>query len=108
MKPAISIIATTRNDSHGGELLKRTSIFVEGLIHQCNKFKLPAELIIVEWNPPQDKPLLKEVLPRPLNGDYLELRYIVVPPSIHSKYKHSDTLGLFQMTAKNVGIRRAS
>ncbi len=87
--------------------MKRTVAFTKGLIHQANKFKLPTELIIVEWNPPADKVLLKELLPSPENGSYLTLRYIVVPAAIHKTYKHSDTLGLFQMIAKNVGIIRA-
>ncbi len=105
--PQLSIITTTRNDNHGGDLLKRTTAFVNGLIHQCNTFKLRAELILVEWNPPAGKPLLHEVLPSPQPGSYLTIRYVVVPSAIHQQYKHADTLGLFQMIAKNVGIRRA-
>jgi hypothetical protein len=106
-KPKLSIVVTTRNDNHGGDLLKRTATFLNGLLHQSEKYKLPLELIIVEWNPPAGKPLLKEVLPAPPKGSHLTLRYIVVPPEIHKSYKHSDTQGLFQMIAKNVGIRRA-
>ncbi|HWB64502.1 MAG TPA: hypothetical protein VG603_13385 [Chitinophagales bacterium] len=107
MYPELSIVVATRNDDHGGELIKRNSHFLKGLIAQANKYKLPVELIIVEWNPPDSKPLLKDVLPAPQPGDYLELRYIVVPSSVHRSYRHGDTLGLFQMIAKNVGIRRA-
>jgi hypothetical protein len=39
-KPYLSIIAASRNDNHGGDMLKRMRLFVRGLIHQCNKFKL--------------------------------------------------------------------
>lgn len=105
--PYISFVATSRNDGHGGEILKRMRLFVNGLIEQCNRFKLSAELIMVEWNPPENSPLLKEVLPKPQKGDFLSLRYIIVPNEIHKGYRNGDRIPLFQMIAKNVGIRRA-
>ncbi|MEM9022213.1 MAG: hypothetical protein AAGB22_00630 [Bacteroidota bacterium] len=106
-KPYISFVATSRNDNHGGDMRKRMRIFVRGLIHQCNAFQLPAELIMVEWNPPNEEPLLHEVLPQPEADDYLRIRYIVVPEAMHHTLNFSDKLPLFQMIAKNVGIRRA-
>lgn len=106
-KPYLSIVATTRNDNHGGDLLKRTSCFVKGIYHQAKKFNVAVELIIVEWNPPQNKPLLKDELPKPYGDCPVNLRYIVVPKEVHKKYNLSDRMPLFQMTAKNVGIRRA-
>lgn len=106
-EPYLSIIATTRNDNHGGDLLKRTTCFVEGIYHQATKFNVSIELIIVEWNPPKDKPLLKEVLPKPKESCPVTLRFIIVPSKIHEQYKMADRIPLFQMTAKNVGIRRA-
>lgn len=107
MAKKLSIVATSRNDNHGGDMTKRMRIFVNGLIHQCNKYNIDAELIMVEWNPPADKPLLKEELPQPKAGDKLTLRYIIVPDEIHNRYVHAKTIPLYQMTAKNVGIRRA-
>lgn len=106
-EPIVSIVASSRNDNHGGDMTKRMRIFVRGLIHQSNKFKVPVELIMVEWNPPKDKPLLKDVLPQPKEGDYLQLRYIIVSPEIHDRYDKGDKIPLYQMIAKNVGIRRA-
>jgi hypothetical protein len=106
-QPYYSIVVTSRNDSHGGNIMKRMRLFVNGLIHQANRFQLPIELIFVEWNPPADKPRLHEVLPKPAPEDYLRLRYITVPERIHARYKRAQEIPLFQMTAKNVGIRRA-
>lgn len=106
-KPYISFVVTSRNDNHGGDLTKRMRLFTNGLLNQTRKHGLHAELIFVEWNPPADRPLLKDVLPKPAPGDTLLIRYIVVPNEIHIQYKRSDVLPLFQMTAKNVGIRRA-
>ena len=36
-----------------------------------------------------------------------EVRFIEVPPEIHARYDHGKALPLYQMIAKNVGIRRA-
>ncbi|MBE15873.1 MAG: hypothetical protein CL867_06455 [Cytophagaceae bacterium] len=106
--PYISFVVTSRNDNHGGDMTKRMRIFVNGLIAQCNAHKLNAELVFVEWNPEPDKPYLSEVLPSPQTGDYLSIRYIRVPHSIHKTLKFSEHLPIYQMIAKNVGIRRAA
>lgn len=104
----LSVVVTTRNDNHGGDLLKRTTCFVEGLFFQAKKFNVPIELIIVEWNPPKGKPLLKDALPKPYDGVPVTVRYIIVSEDIHNIYTFSNRIPLFQMTAKNVGIRRAT
>lgn len=108
MTPYLSIVVASRNDNHGGDMLKRMCIFVNGLIYQTQQYRLPVELIIVEWNPPQNSSLLKEVLPKPPEGHpYIEVKYIVVPPEIHQDYRFASVIPLYQMIAKNVGIRRA-
>jgi hypothetical protein len=106
-RPYLSIVAASRNDNHGGDILKRMTLFVNGLITQANRHRLPLELLIVEWNPPADSPRLREVLPKPKDGDQLRLRYVVVPEEIHCRYRRANDIPLFQMIAKNVGIRRA-
>ncbi len=106
-RPYISFVVTSRNDNHGGDLRKRMMIFYKGLIHQCNRFKLRCELIMVDWNSPDENELLNKLLPPVSASDYLSVRYIIVPPKIHNKYRFSENLGLYQMIAKNVGIRRA-
>ena len=105
--PALSIVATTRNDDHGGGMLKRTQLFVRCLLAQCRRHRLQAELVLVEWNPPDDRPPLCDVLPSPGADDTLSIRYVVVPQAIHARYRHGRAIPLFQMIAKNVGIRRA-
>jgi len=80
---------------------------MNGLIAQTNRHQLPCELIFVDWNPPTDRPLLHEVLPKPQTGDYLKVKYIIVPPELHNQLRYSEKMNLYQMIAKNVGIRRA-
>lgn len=89
-------------------MLKRMTIFMKGLLYQTKKFQLSVELLFVEWNPTSGQPLLNEVLPKPEPGDYLTVRYIIVPARIHARYKMGVEIPLFQMIAKNVGIRRAT
>ena len=55
------------NDDHGGSMLRRMQTFVNALVAQCKRFALPAELIVVEWNPPAGRPPLAEVLRWPEN-----------------------------------------
>jgi len=103
----LSIIVTARNDDHGGGFMNRMQIFVNGLLAQCNRHKLSAELIIVEWNPPADKPGLSQALIWPEESGHCTVRIIEVPPEIHKRYKYAHKLPLYQMIAKNVGMRRA-
>ncbi len=81
-------------------------LFLNALAAQCERHSLRAELILVEWNPPLDRPRLREVLTFPPN-EILPVRIIDVPAEIHGTLDHADRLPLFQMIAKNVGIRRA-
>ncbi|MCB1068001.1 MAG: hypothetical protein KDK56_07425 [Simkania sp.] len=103
----ISIIAASRNDDHGGRLLERMQAFIDGVIAQSKRHRLPVELIIVEWNPPEDRPYLNEVLKVPTDKGGSAVRIIRVSKKLHDALDHSNNLPLFQMYAKNIGIRRA-
>ena len=107
VQPYLSVVATARNDDHGGNLLGRMQIFVNGWIAQSRRHNLPSELIIVEWNPPPDRPRLREALRWPEDTGPCQVRFIEVPAELHSRYAHAEALPLYQMIAKNVGIRRA-
>jgi len=103
----LSVVVASRNDDHGGDILKRMRLFLSGMLEQTRRYNFPIELVIVEWNPPQDRPRLQEMLPKPGENDCLELRFITVPAEIHRRHRHASDIPLFQMIAKNVGIRRA-
>jgi hypothetical protein len=74
---------------------------------QAKKYNLNAELIIVDWNPPADKPLLKDALTLPKDLGSLTIRFIVVPNAIHKRYKAHPAMNIIPVTALNVGIRRS-
>lgn len=104
--PYLSVVVTARNDDHGGRLLHRLQLFVDGLAAQCDRHGMDAELLLVEWNPPHDESRLGDALVWP-SSRRCSFRLIEVPPHVHAQLEHSDRLPLFQMIAKNVGIRRA-
>lgn len=105
--PYLSVVVTSRNDDHGGDMTRRMNIFIDGLVSQSRAFGIPAELIMVEWNPPPDRPPLAEALAWPAERGGVDLRVITVPPELHARHKFAHALPLYQMIAKNVGIRRA-
>jgi hypothetical protein len=105
-EPYLSVVVTTRNDDHGGDPLQRLQAFVNCFDEQCRRTGLEAEVIVVEWNPPLDRPRLDTLVRLP-DCAQCTYRFIEVPSDVHDTLRYSDVLPLFQMIAKNVGIRRA-
>jgi hypothetical protein len=103
----LSVVAASRNDDHGGDPLIRTQIFINNFARQCEKYRLPAELLIVDWNPVPDRPGLAAVLSIPPDTTLCKAKVITVPAVLHRRLKYADKFPFFQMIAKNVGIRRA-
>jgi hypothetical protein len=105
--PLLSVVAVSRNDDHGGNMHTRMQHFVDGFVAQCRRHRLDAELILVEWNPPPDRPRLEDSLQWPADFGPAKVRIVTVPPEVHSSFALSSQLPLFQMIGKNVGIRRS-
>ena len=105
--PYLTLVAASRNDDHGGNTLYRTQIFIDSFLEQCERHQLRAELILVEWNPPGDRPPLAKVICWDHQNPWVDCRVITVPYERHVFIRFGRVLPLFQMIAKNVGIRRA-
>jgi hypothetical protein len=103
----ISFVVTSRNDDHGGNLLARTRLCLGSLLDQARRHGLRGELVLVEWNPPPDRPRLLEALDLRFDNPDFPVRVIEVPRTVHARLPLAEVLPLFQMIAKNVGIRRA-
>ncbi len=88
-------------------MLGRLQTFVNALIAQVARYEVPLELVLVDWNPPPEKPKLAEALQWPADFGPCTVRCIEVPPELHARQRHADALLLYQMIAKNAGIRRA-
>lgn len=106
-EPYLTVVAASRNDDHGGDMLRRMQVFIDALAAQCARHDVAVELLLVEWNPPADRPSLRDALTWPVAGGRLEVRIVQVPPALHVTLENADRLAFFQMIAKNVGIRRA-
>ena len=106
-KPQLSIVTTSRNDGHGGDLLERMQAFVDGVCIQAKRHRFFLELIIVEWNPPPENPGLADALRWQTVCEYVRVRIVEVPPDFHESIENRGKIPLYQMIAKNVGIRRA-
>lgn len=104
--PFLSVVVGSRNDDHGGGLLHRMQVFIESLRAGCDHYGVDAELVLVEWNPPPDRPRLREALHWPPSSR-CAVRIIEVPPALHARFAPDSALPLHQMIAKNAGIRRA-
>ena len=105
--PYISVVIVSRNDDHGSRMFQRTHASVNGMISQLERHRIPSELIFVEWLPPADKPLLKEIFPWPKDRKFCSVRVLVVPPSSIINYEYSEAYSIRDLTPWNVGIRRS-
>lgn len=103
----LSFILTSRNDDHGDQPLKRLQAMIDNLAYHAKRLKARWEMVLVEWNPPADRPGLADVLKLPGPKNPLSIRFEIVPAEIHNTLPNSDKLPLFQMIAKNVGAKVA-
>lgn len=88
-------------------MLRRMQISVSGLLKQLERYRIESELVLVEWNPPVDKPLLKEAIKWPSELEYCTIRVVEVGSSIHRSYKFHDKIPIHGAAALNCGVRRA-
>ena len=108
INPYISFVTVARNDNYGGDFLDRINHFVENIIVLSERYKLPAELLIVEWNPPLDKSRLRDAISWPsIQRRYIDVKIVEVPNYIHLQMLNPENLFLFEYIGKNVGVKRA-
>lgn len=103
----ISFVVATRNDNHGGNMIKKNQYFIDNWVKKTKKYKLSSELIIVEWNPDKDKKSLKKVLKFPKLQSYQSIKIITTTNNIYKKKNLNKRIKFYQMIAKNIGIVRS-
>ncbi|MBV1900915.1 MAG: hypothetical protein KUG56_04505 [Kordiimonadaceae bacterium] len=103
----LTIVTVSRNDEHVERMRERSQAFIDGVIFLAEKFQTKTELILVEWNPPVENPLMAEQFSYPENHPYVSVVIITVPKKLHDQYITGANMPLYQMIGKNVGIRRA-
>lgn len=105
----LSIIISGRNDNYGGDFTHRLQNFITWNTALFEKYKLPTEIIFVNWNPIPENKSIKETINWPENRKFVTYRIIEVPNEIHKvfcSYKRKN-LPFYEYLAKNTGIRRA-
>ena len=107
-KPYISFVVVARNDNYGGDFLHRVNVFVKCLLYMCEAHCLDSELIIVEWNPPDNqKPLTDAIIWPDIEWKHTRVRTVKVLREVHNALENPAGLNLFEYLGKNVGVRRA-
>ena len=106
-EPYLSLVVAARNDNHGGNMLGRMQAMLDSWIDQAERHGLSSEIVVVEWNPPADRPRLKDSLRWSAGPKYCQVRLIEVPADVHVRFRNVAAIPLHQMIAKNAGIRRA-
>jgi len=105
-RPYLSVVIASRNDGYAGGMLRRLHVSISALIEQAERFDLPSELVLVDWNPPAEKELWR-ALESAATHRRCAIRIITVPPQLHSTLPFADRLPILIHRARNVGIRRA-
>jgi len=95
---------TGRDDDYGGDFAQRMNSSVNYLAKLCNETRFPIEYIIVEWNPLPNRMLVSKLAK---TYQYLTVRIITVPRSVHVTTENYQKFPVQEYMAKNVGIRRA-
>lgn len=105
--PYISFIGFSRNDDYIPDRAEKHNASLNFLLQQLKDFKIPSEIVLVEWNYPEDRPPLAETISIKVDSPYTSIRIIRVPSSYHQQYKYWQHRPFITGGAINVGIRRA-
>lgn len=100
-----SIILTGKNDNYGGHFDERLILTTKYNTKNLKKAGVDCEIIFVEWNPIEGKPLLSEKLV----NNFENIKCYVVKEDIHKQIRGEyDHMSFLEFFAKNLGIRKAS
>ena len=105
--PYVSFVTWVRNDGYTDDYARRVNRATLCLARQLDRARIESEIILTEWNPLADRPLLLEVINLPAAMEHVTVRGIVVPPEFHRRFAGAHEGGLHGSEAANVGVRRA-
>jgi hypothetical protein len=106
-QPYISFVTYGRNDGYTADYVLRVGRAVRCLAHQLERAELASEIIISEWNPPKDRPLLIEALDIPAGLRHVTIAGVITGAEHHKHFLGADEVGIHVTEAANVGLRRA-
>lgn len=106
-QPYISFVTYGRNDGYTADYVLRVGRAVRCLARQLERAGLDSEIIISEWNPPKDSPLLIETLDIPPGLRHVTVAGVITGAEHHKHFLGADEVGIHVTEAANVGLRRA-
>jgi hypothetical protein len=102
-RPYVSFAFVNRNDGYGGDLEQRIAKFIEYYAWYARRWPGLFEFVICDWNPPGDRPKLREVFQWQELGDVL---HVEVPPAAHLRISGPAGRKMQDYIGRNVAIRR--
>ena len=106
--PYISFIGFARNDEYISNRAEKHNQSLNFLLQQLKDFQIPSEIVLVEWNYPEDRPPLAETISLKVETPYTSVRIVRVPGVYHQRYKYWQQKPFHSGAAINVGIQRSS
>lgn len=106
-EPYLSFCVHSRNDNHGSDMYRRMKTCLMGFFEQAERHHLRSEIVLVDWNPPTNKPFLKDAYRWPKHSRFCTIRIILVPSSIHQCYEGWQKIPVHNNVAQNVAVQRA-
>lgn len=105
--PYLSIVGWARNDGYTENYVGRIERATGVLARQLDCAGIDSEIVLVEWNPPSDRPLLADTFASFGPLSHVTVRVIVVERRFHVGWQGWQKRGMHGSNAANVGIRRA-
>jgi hypothetical protein len=102
----LSFVFTGSNACYGGDFIQRMQNCLDNLYGLLEQHGFDADVTVVEWNPPKDRPRIADALD--WNSKWIQTKIITVPGEVHNSLPNPHGEKFFEYVAKNVGIRRAS
>jgi hypothetical protein len=101
--PYLSFAFVNRNDGYGGDLEQRIAKFIEYYAWYAQRWPGLFEFVICDWNPPADRPRLREAFRWQDLGDVL---HVEVPAEVHQRVSGPQGRKMQDYIGRNVAIRR--
>ena len=105
--PYLSIVGWARNDGYTENYARRIEHALRFLARQLERFEVPSEIIVVEWNPPSGRPLLADEFNSLGSSAHVTVRFLIADARYHIGAKGWQKRGMHASNAANAGIRRA-
>lgn len=102
MTPYVTISFANRNDNYGGFLAERIQQFIDYYAHFVKRWPDLFEFVIIDYNPPADKPKLRDAFNWSVLGHVM---YCEVTPEVHNAIPDANIRKIQDYIARNIGLR---